>query len=92
MHCHKTDQGEAERSDDLLVCRLCYESSSTANLELQHRVSEAFFYAALAYAEASCDFFGGKSSSNLEKALQFARRQASAEVAYPCADSDRVHF
>ena len=65
MHCHKTDQGEAERSDDLLVCRLSHKGSSAADLQFQHCVTEAFFYAALADAEAPGDLFCGQSSGNL---------------------------
>ncbi|MNO91308.1 hypothetical protein D3C76_828480 [compost metagenome] len=91
MHRYEAGEGDAERADDLSAHGFGHGSCSTGGAELQHGVAYALLDTALADAEVSGDFLGGEALGDIEDALQFARRQASAEMAYPCADGDRIH-
>ncbi|MNN94475.1 hypothetical protein D3C81_2131100 [compost metagenome] len=92
MRGHEAYQQDAERADDLSAHGFRHGRSAAGNAQLQHGVADTLLDTALADAEVPGDFLGGEALGYIEDALQFARRQASAEMAYPCADSDRVHF
>lgn len=91
MHGDEAGEGDAQGADDLAAHGFGDHGGPPGNLELQHCVTDAFLDSAFADAEVLGDLLGGEALGNVQQALQFARRQATAEVAYPCADGDRVH-
>ena len=92
LHGHHRDQQQAERGDDLPAHRFGDHRALAVNAELEHGAGQSLDHGARRNAERSGDFLRGHALCHGKKKLQFPRRKASAEVAFPCTVYDcRFH-
>ena len=91
MHGDEAGEGDAQGADDLAAHGFGDQGGAAGHVQLEHGRRQALLHGAGRDLKMLGDLFGGEALGNVQQALQFARRQTTAEVAYPCADGDRVH-